>query len=92
MHTAFCNNFGFPDKQLESHGKLFRQITKGMINTIIPGPKSSDKPYKRPVDIPEDSARAKLSREMILQTKQIVVDILQVGFKIITKTAIELKF
>lgn len=69
---------GFADQQLGNHTKLLRQFTRGMLNTVTG--KSNTPTLKRNGDIPEDSAKAKQSREMILQTKLIVVEILQVIF------------
>uniref|UniRef100_A0A914YSR1 Inositol 1,4,5-trisphosphate receptor n=1 Tax=Panagrolaimus superbus TaxID=310955 RepID=A0A914YSR1_9BILA len=69
------------NQQLAPHTKLLRQFTKGMLNSIIQpnhgGRAPNNSSFKRPNDVPEDSARAKQSREMILQTKLIVVEILQ---------------
>ena len=54
-----------------------------MLNTIGNKPHNTS-PIKRNGDLPEDSAKAKQSREMIIQTKLIVVEILQVIYEFLS--------
>uniref|UniRef100_A0A7E4V258 Inositol 1,4,5-trisphosphate receptor n=1 Tax=Panagrellus redivivus TaxID=6233 RepID=A0A7E4V258_PANRE len=74
--AAIKANLGFADQQVAPHTKFLRQLTKGMLNTVGQKPANTST-LKRSGDVPEDTARAKESREMILQTKLIVVEILQ---------------
>lgn len=68
-------------ERLAPHTKLIRQLTRGMLNAstqkilAVPSPVLT-----KPVEVPpaEETARAKESREMILQTKLTAVELLQV--------------
>lgn len=72
------------------HAKLIRQLTKGMFTSMSSVKEDKENngatslyktSIKKPIDLSvEDSASAKESREMILQTKLIVVELLQVFY------------
>uniref|UniRef100_A0AC34QF85 Inositol 1,4,5-trisphosphate receptor n=1 Tax=Panagrolaimus sp. JU765 TaxID=591449 RepID=A0AC34QF85_9BILA len=71
------NTKSFTDQQLAPQTKLLRQFTRGMLNTVVEKPHEPPTTLKRNADVPEDSEKAKQSRDMILQTKLMVVEILQ---------------
>uniref|UniRef100_A0A914EMS7 Inositol 1,4,5-trisphosphate receptor n=1 Tax=Acrobeloides nanus TaxID=290746 RepID=A0A914EMS7_9BILA len=62
--------------QMAKHGSLMRQFTRSIINTVVNVPQTP-LPLKKGETPEEDTAKAKMSRELILQTKLIVVEILQ---------------
>ncbi|CAD5219928.1 unnamed protein product [Bursaphelenchus okinawaensis] len=70
-------------QRLAPHTKLMRQITRGVLNTKALAEPTVTAAPKRPTTLKhsdsdaEETAKAKESREMVLQTKLIVVELLQ---------------